>query len=53
MSPQEVLPGVWWVGALHPDLRLFDDLFPTAQGTSYNAYLLKAAQPTLIDTVKA
>jgi flavorubredoxin len=44
MKPQEILPRVWWVGALH--------LFPTANGTSYNAYLLKTAQPTLIDTVK-
>lgn len=52
MKAQEVLPGVWWVGALHPELRRFDDLFPTENGTSYNAYLLKAAQPALIDTVK-
>ncbi len=53
MTPQEILPRVWWVGALHPDMRIFDDLFPTANGTSYNSYLLKTAQPTLIDTVKA
>jgi len=52
MKPREVLPGVWWVGVLHPELRLFDDLFATENGTSYNAYLLKTAQPTLIDTVK-
>ncbi|HOX07513.1 MAG TPA: FprA family A-type flavoprotein [Planctomycetota bacterium] len=52
MKPQEILPRVWWVGALHPDMRIFDDLFPTANGTSYNSYLLKTAQPTLIDTVK-
>lgn len=52
MKPQEVLPGVWWVGALDPDLRLFDDLFPTKSGTSYNSYLLTGESPTLIDTVK-
>jgi flavorubredoxin len=52
MKPQEVLPGVWWVGALHPDLCLFDDLFPTKSGTSYNSYLIEGPEPVLIDTVK-
>jgi len=53
MKPEEILPGVFWVGALHPDLRLFDDLFPTRSGTSYNSYLLGGQSPVLIDTVKA
>ncbi len=53
MKPEEILPGVYWVGALHPDLRVFDDLFPTASGTSYNSYLLGGESPTIIDTVKA
>ncbi len=53
MKPEEVLPGVWWVGALDPEMRVFDDLFPTENGTSYNSYLLTGGAPTLIDTVKA
>jgi flavorubredoxin len=53
MKPVEVLPGVRYVGAMHPDMRVFDDLFPTESGTSYNSYLLEAESPTLIDTVKS
>ncbi|MHC4915560.1 MAG: FprA family A-type flavoprotein [Planctomycetota bacterium] len=53
MKPVEVLPGVKYVGAMHPDMRIFDDLFPTRSGTSYNSYLLEAESPVLIDTVKA
>ena len=49
----EVKPGVHWVGALHPELRVFDDLFPTEHGTTYNSYLIKGREKTaLIDTVK-
>ncbi len=53
MKPEEILPGVFWVGALHPDLRVFDDLFPTERGSSYNSYLLTGESPVLVDTVKA
>jgi flavorubredoxin len=49
----EVRPDVHWVGVPHPDLRVFDDLFPTEHGTTYNAYLIRGAEKTaLIDTVK-
>ena len=37
----EIIPGLYWIGSEDPDLRVFDDLFPTEHGTSYNAYLLK------------
>jgi flavorubredoxin len=44
---------VYWIGSLDPDLRVFDDLFPTEHGTTYNAYLVKGAEKTaIIDTVK-
>ncbi len=53
MKPFEIAKNVHWVGAIHPDLRLFDDLFPTAHGTTYNSYLVKGQNQTaLIDTVK-
>jgi flavorubredoxin len=42
-----------WVGVRHPDLKVFDDLFPTHNGTTYNSYLIQGSKMTvLIDTVK-
>jgi flavorubredoxin len=49
----EVKPDVFWIGALHPDLRLFDDLFYTENGTTYNSFLIRGSEKTaIIDTVK-
>ncbi|SHJ31479.1 Flavorubredoxin [Malonomonas rubra DSM 5091] len=49
----KVVEGVHWVGARHPDLKVFDDLFPTRNGTTYNSYLIQGTEKTaLIDTVK-
>lgn len=49
----EIKPGLWWIGSEDPDLRTFDDLFPTEQGTTYNSYLIKGADKVaIIDTVK-
>jgi len=40
------------MGALDWDRRLFDELIPLPDGTSYNAYLVKGSEKTaLIDTV--
>ena len=53
LGPIEIKPGLYWIGSEDPDLRVFDDLFPTEHGTSYNAYLLKGTDKTvLIDTVE-
>ncbi len=42
-----------WVGVRHPDLKVFDDLFPTHNGTTYNSYLVQGTKMTvLIDAVK-
>ncbi|HTP27036.1 MAG TPA: FprA family A-type flavoprotein, partial [Anaeromyxobacteraceae bacterium] len=36
-----------------PELRVFDDLFPTERGTTYNSYLVKGSEKVaIIDTVK-
>jgi flavorubredoxin len=52
LGPIEIIPGLYWIGSEDPDLRVFDDLFPTEHGTSYNAYLYKGADKiVLIDTV--
>lgn len=49
----KVVDGVHWVGVRHPDLKVFDDLFPTRNGTTYNSYLVQGTEKTaLIDTVK-
>lgn len=44
---------VYWVGALDPNLRTFDIILKTANGTSYNAYVIKGSEGVaVIDTVK-
>ena len=52
MSVHEIKPNIHSLGAIDWDRRLFDELIPLPQGTSYNVYLLKGSQKTaLIDTV--
>ncbi|RKT44251.1 flavorubredoxin [Thiocapsa rosea] len=50
----EVAPGVHWIGALDPGLRTFDIILRTANGTTYNSYLVRGDDGVaVIDTVKA
>jgi NADH oxidase (H2O-forming) len=50
----EVKNGIHWIGALHPDLRLFDELYATEHGTTYNSFLVRGSEKNaIIDTVKA
>jgi flavorubredoxin len=52
MVSRELVPGVYWVGAYDFDRRIFDELIPLPEGTTYNAYLVKGSEKTaLIDTV--
>jgi flavorubredoxin len=52
MVVQELRPGVHCVGSQDWGRRLFDELIPLPDGTSYNAYLVVGRQKTaLIDTV--
>ncbi len=52
MKPRKIRSGVYWVGAVDWDRRLFDELIPLPDGTSYNAYLVEGEEKTaLIDTV--
>lgn len=49
----EIKPGLWWIGVMDPDLRTFDDLFPTEHGTTYNSFLIKGTEKiAIVDTVK-
>jgi len=44
---------VHWIGALDPSLRSFDIIQKTANGTSYNAYLVRGSEGVaVVDTVK-
>lgn len=52
MKPFVVKPDVYWVGALHPDMRSFDILMYTKNGTTYNSYVVKDEKTAVIDTVK-
>ncbi len=52
MPVKELKTGVYSVGALHPDRRLFDEIIPLPDGTSYNSYLIIGKNKTaLIDAV--
>ena len=52
MKPREIRPGVYWVGAVDWDRRLFDAMIPLPDGTSYDAYLIKGSEKTaLVDAV--
>ena len=52
MKAKEISPRIYWVGAVDWDRRLFDELIPLPDGTSYNSYLIQGSEKTaLIDTV--
>ncbi len=49
---RKLKPKIHSVGAIDWDRRLFDELIPMPDGTSYNAYLVRGGEKTaLIDTV--
>lgn len=52
MAASEIRKDISWVGAIDWDRRLFDELIPLPDGTSYNAYLIRGGTRTaLIDAV--
>lgn len=52
MRARKITDGVFWVGALNRESRLFDNLIPIPSGTSYNAYYVKGeTKSVLIDAV--
>jgi flavorubredoxin len=49
---QELKPNVYSIRAIDWDRRLFDELIPLPEGTTYNAYLVEGSEKTaLLDTV--
>ena len=52
MTAREIVPGVFSVGAIDWDRRIFDELIAIPDGTTYNSYLVQGSEATaLIDTV--
>ncbi|MEK7375642.1 MAG: FprA family A-type flavoprotein, partial [Candidatus Margulisiibacteriota bacterium] len=52
MTARKIKDGVYSVGAIDPDRRLFDELVPLPEGTTYNSYFVKGSKKTaLFDTV--
>ena len=49
---RQLKPNIYQVGAIDWDRRLFDELIPLPDGTSYNAYLIRGSEKVaLLDTV--
>jgi len=52
MHKRQIKKGIYWMGAIDWDRRLFDSLIPLPDGTTYNAYLVEGSEKTaLLDTV--
>jgi flavorubredoxin len=52
MTYRIIKPGIYAVGAIDWDRQIFDELISLPNGTSYNSYLIKGSEKTvLIDTV--
>lgn len=52
MPIRQLTEDIYWVGSIDWDRRLFDELIPLPDGTSYNSYLVKHKDDALlIDTV--
>ncbi len=52
MTVRQISEGIYAVGVIDWDRRIFDELVPLPEGTSYNSYIVKGSEKTaLIDTV--
>ena len=54
MSEKKIKNNVFYVGAADKDRRIFDQLIPLPDGTTYNSYIIIGSEKiALIDTVDA
>ena len=52
MKSRKIREGIYWMGSVDWDRRLFDSLIPLPDGTSYNAYLIEGSEKSvLVDSV--
>ena len=53
MNSFKLKENIYWIGALDPDLKIFDVIMETQFGTTYNSYLVKGTEKVAIfETVK-
>ena len=53
MRTLKLKEGITWVGALYPNLRVFDIIMETEFGTTYNSYMVEGNEKiALFETVK-
>lgn len=51
--PPKIADDIYYIGVFDPDIRTFDIVMRTANGSSYNAYLIQTSDGVIIvDTVK-
>lgn len=51
MVSRTIIPPIYFTGVLDWDRKLFDELIPLPEGTSYNSYIVQGSEKTvLIDT---
>ena len=48
MKTLELKKDLYWAGSLDPDLRVFDIIMNTEFGTTYNSYLLRGSEKTVL-----
>ena len=48
MKARQIRENIYWMGAVDWDRRLFDSLIPLPDGTSYNAYLIRGSDKTVV-----
>jgi flavorubredoxin len=48
MNKRKIRENIYWMGAVDWDRRLFDSLIPLPDGTSYNAYLVRGSEKTVL-----
>ena len=54
MKAVQLRDGFYWAGIMDTELRVFDIIMYTEFGTTYNSYVMKAGDQTvLFETVKA
>jgi len=48
MKTRSIIPGVDWVGVVDWQRGLFDALIPLPDRTTYNAYLIRGSEKTVL-----
>jgi flavorubredoxin len=52
MKENQIKQDIFYVGAVDSERRIFDELIPLPEGTTYNSYIIKGSEKTvLIDSV--